>query len=133
MKKSNFHNSEELSGVEFLSSFTDGSRILARYEAPKLTFDASRPAEHVQQDLEHWNEFIRTSYPGNGYYAADPMADSQDSSLHHFILFADNLFIKAFLESVEEVDISTPAEEVNSDVLPVAEVRNHFSVFVSAA
>ncbi len=133
MNNSKFNNSEKLSGVEFLSSFTDGSCILARYEVPNLIFDASRPVEAVQQDLDRWNEFFQASFPGNGYYAADPMGDLADSSKHHFILFSDDIFISAFLESIEEVDLSTPVEEAASDMLPLLEVENHFSEYYSAA
>ena len=89
-------------GMTFEANFHRGCEgIVARYDAPMLTYPKSTPLPTVRDHVDAWNTRLQAAFEGSGYYAFCPMAEESGEN-HVLVLFANEVFYEQFIGSVEE-------------------------------
>lgn len=100
-----------LRNISFETHVLARSPVLAR-DGTVLRLNAQMGETALQRVVGSWNVVLRGSYPGCGYFAEHPQQQGGDERV--YVLFADDVFYKAFLtgdgaKDVEAVEASIPS------------------------
>ena len=96
-------SNQNISNVVSHGVFQGRSVLTIREDCPQFVFESGKPSHVTAAILNALNTFLQSTYPGSGSYAVHIERDLDDASKQHFVLYSDDVFYAAYLESSREI------------------------------